>query len=235
MNDVPHIDPSSFAITRTLRGIRRTIGDSKKQAQLVTVHDLRLMFATLDMDSSEDVAFWLAIILCFRGLLRKSNVVEPGMAIRLSDVQFTPWGVLISVVRSKTISFKERVLRIPFNIAPGSIFCVHRFIRLLLSLVTHPSGSSQLVSYVKQGRWVRATYSWFMKRLTGVCIELKLVGVSTHSLRRGGASALEASGFSLLEIKDMGDWASSAVLQYICKTLDQRRNLDERMCEALFN
>ena len=119
MNDVPHIDPSSFAITRTLRGIHRTIGDSKKQAQLVTVHDLRLMFATLDMDSSEDVAFWLAIILCFRGLLRKSNVVEPGMAIRLSDVQFTPWGVLISVVRSKTISFKERVLRIPFNIAPG--------------------------------------------------------------------------------------------------------------------
>ena len=74
-----------------------------------------------------------------------------------------------------------------------------------------------------------------MRRVAGVSSELGLVKISTHSLRRGGASALGDAGFSLLEIKDMGDWSSLAVLQYITKTLQSRIDLDHRMCVSLFD
>ena len=65
------------------------------------------------------------------GLLRKSNVCEEGLAILIQDVSFYHWGVLVEVRRTKTISFKERVLRIPFNRLDNSIFCVDRFVRML--------------------------------------------------------------------------------------------------------
>ena len=122
-----HIDPSAFEITMTLRGIRRVIGSPVWEARPVTVYELRHIFSTLNLLSSEDIAFWLAILLCFRGLLRKSNVCELGLAILCSDVTFHSWGVLIHVRRSKTICFGERVLQIPFNKfnkLSASIFCV---------------------------------------------------------------------------------------------------------------
>ena len=96
-----HIDPSSFPLVMTLRGVRRTLGDSRSQARPLKVEELRLIFSMLDMDSSEDVAFWVAILLCFRGLLLKSNVVEEGMAVLISDLQLQSWGVLLTVRRSK--------------------------------------------------------------------------------------------------------------------------------------
>ena len=42
----------------------------------------------LDMSRSEDVAYWVSILLGFRGLLRKSNIVEEDMAVRVKDVIF---------------------------------------------------------------------------------------------------------------------------------------------------
>ena len=234
LNGIPHVDPSSFPITMTLRGVCRTLGDSRRQATPITVYDLRLIFTTLDLLSSEDVAYWFACVLCFHGLLRKSNMVEKGLAVLLSDCELHHWGLLVKINRSKTISFKERVLSIPFNILSGSIFCVHRLFLLLCSLVTYPSPDSQLISFMRNGVWVRVSYSWFTRRLKTSSSELMGSKWSTHSLRRGGASALGKAQFSLLDIKDMGDWSSLAVLQYISKSLEDRIELDRRMCDSLF-
>ena len=234
LNGIPHLDPSSFPITMTLRGIRRSLGDARKQARPVTVDELRLVFNSLDMENYEDVAFWLALVLCFRSLLRKSNVVEKELAVLVSDVEMFNWGVILSIRRSKTIGFKERILLLPFNKLDGSIFCIYRVYCLLRSLVFFPSPYTQLISYVKKGKLVRGSYTWLMRRLTSKSHELKMTGLSTHSLRRGGASALGNAGFDLLQIKDLGDWASLAVLQYISRSMDARREMDRDMCAALF-
>ena len=234
LNGIPHLDPSSFPITMTLRGIRRSLGDARKQARPVTVDELRLVFNSLDMENSEDVAFWLALVLCFRGLLHKSNVVEKELAVLVSDVEMFNWGVILSIRRSKTIGFKERILLLPFNKLDGSIFCIYRVYCLLRSLVFFPSPYTQLISYVKKGKLVRGSYTWLMRRLTSKSHELKMTGLSTPSLRRGGASALGNAGFDLLQIKDLGDWASLAVLQYISRSMDARREMDRDMCAALF-
>ena len=235
LNNLPHLDPSSFPIQMTLRGIRRTLGDCTHQATALTVKDLQMIFTHLDLLASEDVAFWLAIIFCFRGLLRKSNVVEQGLAVLLSDVTLTPWGLLLHVRRTKTITCRERVLEIPFKQLPNSIFCACRFFSLLVSMFPFPSPMSQLISYTKRGKWVRGTYTWFNTKLAGICAGINLSGVSTHSLRRGGTTALYDAGFSLLEIRDIGDWSSLAVLQYLAKSLRKRRELDEKMCDAIFD
>ena len=234
INGIPHVDPKDFQIKSMLRGIRRALGDEKKQARPISVYELRLIFATLDMNSSQDVAFWLALLICFRGLLRKSNVVEKGLAVLCSDVHNFPWGVLLVVRRTKTICFKERKLEIPFNFFPGSIFCVARFYRLLRLLVDYPSPDSQLISYMESGEFVRGSYTWLGRKLTGVSSSLGLDPLSSHSLRRGGAMALEGAGFTLLQVKDMGDWSSLAALQYISRTLSSRRNLDFDMCDRVF-
>ena len=234
LSGVPHLDPSSFEIQMTLKGIKRTLGDERCQARPITVHELKLVFSTLDMSNSEDVAFWLALLICFRGLLRKSNVVEQDLALLYSDVDLTSWGLLIKLRRTKTITCKERVLVIPF-VSIASVFCVRKSFLLLSSMVRYPSLDSQLVSYMRKGTWVRATYSWLRDKLAGISRTLGLSHVTSHSLRRGGATALADADFTLLQIKDMGDWSSLAVLQYITKTMESRKVLDERMCKALFS
>ena len=234
LNGLPYLDPSSFEIQMTLKGIKRSLGDARTQARPITVYDLKRIFASLDFTSSEDVAFWLALLLGFRGLLRKSNIVEDGMALLLSDVVLESWGVLVKLRRTKTITCRERVLLVPFVTLDSSIFCIRRFLCLLLSLVHHPSPQSQLVSFMRGGRWIRASYSWLRNKLSGISSTLGLSHFTSHSLRRGGTTALAEADFSLLQIKDMGDWSSLAVLQYITRSLEGRKELDVRMCQALF-
>ena len=139
------------------------------------------------------------------------------------------------VKRTKTISFREHVLTIPFFKIPGSILCVYRFVMMLLCFVKHPFQDSQFVSYVHNGTWTRATYSWFMRRLTKVCSDLGLVRLTTHSLRRGCATSLADSGFSLLEIRNLGDWTSLSVLRYISHSLESKMELDRTLCDSLFS
>ena len=234
LNNFPHIDPSTFEIVITLRGIKRVLGNTTKEARPISVKELRRIFSSLDLLDSEDVALWLACILCFRGLLRKSNVCEVGLAVLISDVEFHDWGVLINVRRTKTISFRERVLQIPFNTLSDSIFCVNRFIRLLYTLVTYPSSDSQLVGYMQTDRWVRGSYSWLQRRLTKLCSELDLVRTTSHSFRRGCATSLADANFSVLDIRNLGDWASLSMLRYISKSVESRRDLDRRLCDNLF-
>ena len=85
-----------------------------------------------------------------------------------------------------------------------------------------------------RGRCVWATYSWFSRRLTGKYKDLGLVKLTSHSLRRGCATSMADAGFSILDIRNLGDWASLSVLRYVTKTLSSRLDLDKRLCNSLF-
>ena len=233
ISGLPPLDPKTFEIHMTLRGIRRTLGDTKSQAPPVSVAELLMIYAHLDMGSVEDLAFWCAVILCIRGLLRKSNVVEESFALLAHDVEFYPWGVLVKVNRSKTISFKERVLEIPFSTIKGSPFCIRHHLLELFAKVGHDP-SSQLISYISRARLVRGTYKWFNTKLLALSTRLGFLSFTTQSLRRGGASAMADAGFSLLEIKNLGDWSSLSVLLYLTKSPHAKLDLDERVASALF-
>ena len=234
INGVLHVDPSSFEIHMTLKGIRRTIGDVRSQARPITIPELESIFNILDLSDSQDLAFWCALIICFRGLLRKSNVVEEGLAILVQDVTSHSWGTLIKVRRTKTISFRQRFLEIPFSPVRYSPFCVDYFIKVLIRMVGH-THRAQLISYKVNGKLVRGTYTWLCRKIKDACTRLRLNKFTSHSLRRGGASAMSDAKFTLLEIKDLGDWQSLSVLNYIAKTPDSRLDLDRRIVRQLFS
>ena len=102
MNGIPNIDPSSSPDTVTLKGIRRTSGNAHPKACAVTVPELKSIFTTLDMNSSEDIGFWLAAAhlssIVLQGSIQQVQMVEPGLAVFLSDVEVLYPGVLVSVV-----------------------------------------------------------------------------------------------------------------------------------------
>ena len=93
--------------------------------------------------------------------------------------------------------------------------------------MNHPFRDSQFVSFMRRGTWVRASYSWFNSKLTAVCNSFGLIKLKTHSLRRGCATSLADAGFSILDIRNLGDWASLSVLKYISKTLDSKKDLNQ--------
>lgn len=230
---LPHVDPKTFEIEMTKRGIRRVIGDEVKQAPPATLKDLRLIFATLDMSRSMDVAFWLSVLLCFRGLLRKSNVMEPGMCVRRRDIMFYQGGISTAIYRTKTIQYRERSLLIPF-IRTNNLFCIDAVTRRLLELVSYPSQDSQLAAYMVGPVWVRVSYAWYARRLRDLAKRLCLPALTSHSMRRGGATLLADSGFSLIEIKNLGDWKSMSVLNYLVQTDKAKWDLDNRIARRLF-
>ena len=136
-------------------------------------------------------------------------------------------GGLLTLPHTKTIQYGERLLEIPFSKVPGSPLCVDHFVSRLVSH-TGVSGDQPLFQYKGNGRLRVMSYSTFsaeLRRLTGV---IKLDGkVSSHSLRRGGASYLSSIGFDLIDIKNRGDWKSLAVLLYLVDGLDRKVTKDK--------
>ena len=228
VNNVSHINIHDQSILMTLRGIRRVLGDSSTSAAPITVSDLRKIFRIMDLTKSEDVAFWLSLIMGFRALLRKSNLFEEGLALRVCDITYRPWGLLLTIRRTKTICFKERVLEIPLVSVPFSEFCVRFYSLCLMNMVSYPTHQSHLLSFMRGQNYYQCTYQWFSNRLSSACGVLGLSKYTSHSLHRGGAMALENVDVPLHDIKVIGDWKSLSVLLYLERPLESKIELDRK-------
>ena len=70
-----HDGSSDFIVKQTLNGIDRlcTKGPSMERYPL-TPADLLRMYSLLDMTNNYDIVFWIAVLICYRGLLRKSHL-----------------------------------------------------------------------------------------------------------------------------------------------------------------
>lgn len=95
-----HPDPSSFLISSTLRGAKFELGCATSQAAPMTITMMRRIFLLLNMSILDDVVFWVMLVAGFRGLLRKSNLCEPGFRVCVKDVEFCRWGVKVVIRKS---------------------------------------------------------------------------------------------------------------------------------------
>ena len=229
VHSIPHIDIHDHGIKFTLQGIRRVLGDATNSATPMTVQDLKKIYTMLDMSCSEDLAFWLSLILGFRALLRKSNLFESGLALVHND-----GGVLLSLRRTKTICFRECVLEIPLVSLPNSIFCVKFYSIFLRSILIHPSPQSHFLSYHSGSGIIPCTYQWFSKRLSSACVSLGLNKYTSHSLRKGGATTLANAEVALHDIKSIGDWKSWSVLLYLDRPIGSKIELDRKCASKIF-
>lgn len=162
-------DPSSFLISSTLRGAKHELGAEVKQAPPMTVNLMRRIFLLLDVQKLDDLVFWLMLVAGARGLFRKSNLCEKGYAICVRDVEFCDWGVVLSVRKSKTITFGERVFKAPFARIYCSCFCFDYYLRMFFSSVKITDDTTHLFSRIRSGKLIPATYAWFSGRLRNCC------------------------------------------------------------------
>lgn len=235
-NGVPSIDYSAFVINTTLKGIRRALGDTPKQAIPILPGMLRKMFSFLTLKHGH--TSWRAAILCsFRGLLRKSQITNSDSVLRRKDFKIFPWGMLLYIRKSKTIQFQERVLIIPISRCPDIKLCAVYWTEKHFNEVTADPTSPAFLVPTSNINYVPLSYANYQGMLklfankAGIDPEL----VSSHSLRRGGCTYLASCGATLEEIKHRGDWVSDAVFTYLKTPLTIRIINDMRVATSLSN
>lgn len=114
---------SAFLLSCTLRGAKRLLGDTTLSADPLLPEHLSLMYPLLNFNDKKDLIFWCALCLSFRCLLRKCHFTESPHMLRRSQIEFTDYGMVLRIMSSKTIQFRERVVTIPIVESPGSILC----------------------------------------------------------------------------------------------------------------
>lgn len=227
LHGLPPVSTSDFMVARTMTGAKRKLGNTPSQAFPLAPAHLTLMYECLDMSKSSDLCWWAATITAFRGLLRKAHITVSDQAICVQDLEFRAWGLLLTLPKTKTIQYGERVLQIPFTTIPCSIFCVSRYVNMLVSRLK-VTGTDYVFQYYRSGTRRPMSYEWYSKRLRRLTARIGLEGkVTSHSLRRGGATYLNSIGMTLVDIKQRGDWRSLAVLLYLSDSLDTKVTKDK--------
>lgn len=228
---VPSSAKNSFMVKCTLRGARRLLGDTVLTADPLLPEDLILLYRQMDFSNLTDLMFWSALVLMYRCLLRKGHVTaSPHNKLR-SNLEFMSYGACLTVYSSKTIQFRERVVKIPIVRSQGSILCPVRWLRKYLSQVQVKPGSPL---FLMPRSLKPMSYSYFTDRLKLAIKGAGLVGrYTSHSLRRGSATYLSRLGLPLHDIKLFGDWRSLSVLLYLSGDVQTRLMKDSGIAKCL--
>lgn len=217
------VSSDNFLVSSTLTGAKRLLGDGQFSSDPLLPPQLYSIYKVLDLEKQDELVFWTAVLLCFRGLLRKSSVCQGIHCIQRKDTEFTDWGMLLYINSSKTIQFKQRVHVVPIATVKGPL-CAVSFMRTMVGRIPAKPTYNMFGVY-KSNVYKTMTYEFFAKKLKSV---IGLTGLSrqgkftSHSLRRGGATALSLAGVPLHEIQRRGDWKSLSVLLYLSSPLDHR-------------
>lgn len=228
-----------FVINMVMKGLGRLLGKEVNQKIGLTPEQLCKIYDSLDFTDINVVTKWAALILSFRSLLRKSNVVQTvagkmDMVISRSDVEFTPQGVILNVRKTKTLQRKEYVLQIPVHYLKMRKLCAASMLTTHLVRTSHIKDGPMFFLF-KKGVWKPLLYSDLLSFLKD---SVKLIGLSPsdvglHSMRRAGAAFLHSIGVSLVDIMNTGDWRSLAALSYLISPMDRKQLIEAQVSKAL--
>ena len=220
-----HPNPLSdnYELVMLKRGIARLKGIPPKQKQPMTLDLLIRVRSSVNLILPSDLSFGAICVLGFFGFLRKSTLLPaspsvcPDKMLTRGDIIDFDLESFVLVVRfSKVIQFGQKILKLPYYMCVDPKLCPVRAI--LAHFGASPLGKDRpLFNFLRDGVEVFMSPGDFVKRLKSALLS---VGVdqteySAHSLRRGGASYAFEIGISPLQIKQRGDWASSAYEKYI--------------------
>lgn len=173
------------------KGLKAIFGplDVRVPATPLTEADLLRLKASLNLNNYEQARFWFCVLIGFQALLRGGEISEGRLLF--SDITRTENGLRVQVLFSKT------------TMAP---------IKLALSvrddeLCPREAFDALLLLAPRDERIYKGSYNAFnseIKRrftLAGVCKE----GLTSHAMRRGGATALFMAGAPTLPIMASSD------------------------------
>lgn len=235
----PHFR-ESFVLQLVLKGLGRRLGKAVDQKIGLNPSQLISIFDVLDLSDVNVITKWAALILSFRTLLRKSNIVqnsykELGSVVQRSDIEFSATGVLLHVRKSKTIQASERVLHIPVNYVNCRGLCAARMLGTHLARTSHIVDGPLFYMFRKDGTYKPLLYGELLTFLKDMVSKIGLSPsqVGLHSMRRAGASFLQSIGVSLVDIMNAGDWQSLAALSYLVSPLERKQHIESVVCQSL--
>lgn len=211
----PKIDYDDFEIQSAMRGAKRKLGVATKQALPILPKQLLKIFDNLNL-SPGHTAFRAAVLLSFRALLRKSHITTSDSSLRREDVTFFNWGLLLTIKKSKTIQFKQEILKIPISYVSNTQLCAVHWLKKHIEECPVP-GDKLLLQIPGVHGPTPLTYEIYQSTLKFCCKKAGLDETlfSSHSLRRGGCTFLAMNNFKIDYIKERGDWSSDCVYKYI--------------------
>ena len=228
------IDYTQFDLATTLKGIKREKGVPPRQATPLLPDMLRRIFSLLSPTLGHTA--WRAAVLCsFRGLLRKCQITLSDSTLRRRDFRFLHWCMIISIRRSKTTQFRERVLEVPVARCPDSDLCAVFWTEKHFRQLPAPPGALAFRLPTPEGASSPMRYNTYQGTLKHFSAEAGLDPdtISSHSLRRGGCTYLSLCGATLEELRTRGDWSSDTVFLYLKSPLSVRIMNDMRVASAL--
>lgn len=205
------------------------------QARPLTPNLLVEIYYFLNLASPVDLVFWSVILVGFFSLARISNLVKTkntDFQLKRAHIKIHRDVMLLTFTRTKTLQFGEKLLEIPLVAIPQSILCPVSAVKRMLSVIPAPQQASAFLLPQKNGN-IPYSYSRFQKKLKSV---ISKTGrnprlFSSHSMRRGGASAAFQAGVPLNIIQTQGDWAGDSYLRYIALPQADRLSLAESMAQ----
>ena len=236
-------DPKEKQMQMFITGIKRILLHEVKQAEPVTPCLLLKLSKMVDYKDQVELVAWTALLLGFYMFLRKSNLVPDTMDTFNPEQQFTrsdlnlispELAMMVEVRWSKTIQFKQKILRAPVlpaaNKAICPVFWMHKMLQLIPATPQDPIFTLRI-----RGEKLSLSANQLIYRFRKW---LLLLGedpsrFSLHSLRRGGATFAYQSNIEGEMIKLLGGWASDAYKRYIDISMDKRYDSMKLFVEAL--
>lgn len=220
----------NWMIQTTLRGIRRKLGDEVNQKMPITPDILLKIHSRLDFSRSFDASFWAACLIGFFCFLRKSNLFgDPGSfsksCVQRADISIYQWGLVVAIRHSKTIQYREKVVRFPLPRISDSPLCPRSAISTAFRFTVRASATSSAFMFSDlRGNLKTLSYRSFVSKLRSCLSEIGYNPLlyAGHSLRRGGASFAFLCGVPADLIKMQGDWASNSYQLYLTVPLRTR-------------
>ena len=129
------------------RASRRVLGDNPNRKRAITINMLIGIYHLLDLSWPFHAAGWALLLVAFFSSLKKSNLLPATYQqvmnkdfphLRRCNIHFNAKGVILSVYKTKTIQFKQRVLTIPLPRIHNSILCSTQALHNYLHMVPAP-------------------------------------------------------------------------------------------------
>lgn len=220
----------SYLIQTALAGLKKRIGCRTSPRLPLSIEQLSTIFLNYPRSLLNDCC-WLAVLISFRTLLRKSNVVLDEMSghnLLRKDVIFYPDKVVFRVHTTKTRGKGDETLVIPVNRTSKLGLCVWTLLSQHVILYPTSIDSPLLMKSSINGP-VPLLYRDVLGFLK---TEVQRLGLDSgryglHSLRRSGAMYLQRLGIPLYEIQLLGDWRSMAVMLYLSSTFERKMEIQQ--------
>lgn len=225
----------NFAVQVTLVALKRILGDSACPRDELLPSDLRSIYPYVDQEDFTHWSTWVGLVFLYRTMLRKGHLFPGDFNHNLlsrQDIQFTEFGMVVCITKSKTIQFKERTVEIPVCTG-GNLLCAVSLIKDFFQRFP-TSSRAPILSWTHDSKLLVVPYTKALKlfqhwgKLAGL---KKTIGM--HSLRRGSATLMSLGGIPIQDIQNRGDWKSLSVLHYLSYPMQQKVSIEQKIVNLL--